>query len=250
MSATVIKGTAATHIHHTSGRIEVSDRKTTTIVQQGKYADLQGKVPGRGTTFQGLDVVSATLTPQKGGMALLSVTGTAHKASSYSAPGTPDEIVYEVEMAQLEKPLLSAPAFSGYAEQVELWKAGDPATRALYQYDDAQGNRFQLGGQALVAAKLILKGVESYLVFAPVARRTSRYAAKKAEQVFSSVGAACGKRQTPPAKLTRIAGGTWEWLKTADRVQENSGGGCERVEEWTGADEWDHDLYQNGGTAS
>ena len=245
MSSPIIRGASGVHLHHTTGRLQVADTTTRTIVRQGRYADLKGQVPDRGSPFEGGTVVSADLQPSKGGMALLSVTVRDSASSRYVDNDGDREIIYEVEMAQLEKPLLSHPDFKAYAGPVDNWRCASPVLRASFKYEDADGEH-ELYGAGLDAAKLIMKGVESYLVFAPVLRRTT-CSPKKPRSAFKGVGGLCGKVVTPPAKLRGMASGKWEWLKTADRARTASGGGSERVEEWTGADEWDKALYKEGG---
>ncbi|MBE6413239.1 MAG: hypothetical protein E7035_01640 [Verrucomicrobiaceae bacterium] len=136
-----------------------------------------------------------------------------------------DEI--ELEWSQLEKPLASAPIFknvpfseiqivekiiSGESNNSEIDKCCDDAKK---YYEKRQ------------------KGVSSYLIFAPVVRRTRQTRAKP------SAGA-CGKISPPPMTV-----GNYVFLKTADRVlKSNSDKFWTRTEEWTGADNWDRDLYK------
>lgn len=242
MSTPVIKGSSRVHLHHTTGRVVASDTTTRTIVKQGLYADLKGKVPAKGSTYDGLTVVSAELSPAKGGMATLTVTGTDESAARYTGQNNDPGVCYEVEMAQIEKPILCHRRFTPYAEQLAAWNAADPALRAEFKYKDAAGDEQILGGVALEAAKLILRGVESYLVFSPVARKTTN-SSKSAVKAFGAIGGRCGRIDSPPAKLRSMVAGDWEWLKTADRAVETGGGGSQRIEEWTAADEWDRNLY-------
>ena len=80
------------------------------------------------------------------------------------------------------------------------------------------------------------------LVFSPVARKTTN-SEKPAVKAFGAVGGRAGKIDNPPSKLLAMVAGAWKWLKTEDRAVERSGGGSQHVEAWTGADEWDEDLY-------
>lgn len=244
MSTPIIKGSSAVHLHSTTGRIQVADTTTRSIVRQGRYADLEGRVPDRGSHFDGGTVVSADLQRTKGGMGLLTVTVRDSSSSQYIDTDGDREIVYEVEMAQLEKPILAHPDFSPYVSQIEMWRGGDAATRAAFEYKDESGNNVALAGKALDAARLLLKGVESYLVFSPVARRTTKDP-RRPRKACSGVGKDCGKIVNPPSKLTGMVAGSWKWLKTADRAVQASNGGSERIEEWTGADEWDETLYKH-----
>jgi hypothetical protein len=245
MSTPVIKGNSAVHLHHTTGRVQVADTTTRSIVRQGLYADLEGQVPDRGSHFEGGTVVSADLQRTKGGMGLLTVTVRDSSSSIYIDTDGDREIVYEVEMAQLEKPILSHPDFSAYAADVDAWRNAAPADRAAMKFRDASNNAVELQGKALAAARLIQKGVESYLVFSPVARRTTKDP-RRPRKAFSGIGRDCGKIVPPPGKLLGMASGTWQWLKTADRAVQASNGGSERVEEWTAADKWEETLYKKG----
>lgn len=248
MSDPIVRGSNSVHRHHTTGRVSVAETVSRAIVLQGPYDALEAMVPPRKSRFEGLRVSTAELVREKGGMGKLTVTGTRPKkgggGSAQDADG--NELVYEVEMAQLEKPIMSNPKYAGYAEQIELWRNAEPAMRVQYKYFDQDNQEAQLDGNALKAAQLILKGVESYLVFAPVCRRTTR-SEDSAEDAFGKIGGNCGKKGRPPAVLLALTDGDWEWLKTADRAVETSGGGSERVEEWTGADEWSDDLYESVG---
>ena len=246
MSSPIIRGASGVHLHHTTGRVQVSDTTTRTIVRQGLYDALQEQVPERGSSFDGGTVVSADLQPSRGGMAMLSVTVRDPSSSRYTDADGDREIVYEAEMVQIEKPIMSHPNFKAYAGVIELWRNSDPKLRAELRYKDADDVEQELDGQARDAAALILEGVESYLVFAPVLRRTTSDP-RRPRKAFSRIGGKCGKRVTPPSRLTGMAAGDWGWLKTADRARQASGGGSERVEEWTGADEWDERLYASGG---
>lgn len=245
MSTPIIRGSSIVHDHHTGGRIEIAEKsKKETFVLQGLYEDLKAQLPRIGGRFRGLRVSTAELIRAKGGMGLLTVTCLRSTGGGGgNAVKNADETVYEVEMAQLEKPLLSHPRYKDYADQVEAWRGGDPATRAAMKYTDVDGEEVVLAGNAEKAARLIMQGVESYLVFAPVCRRTSR-TNEAVEDAVTGIGKDCGKKQRPPAKLLGMTAGTWQWLKTADRAVETAGGGAERVEEWTGADEWSDDLYE------
>lgn len=243
MSAPIIIGERGVHLHHTTGKVVAAETTTRTIVKQGRYADLKTQVPAKGSTYEGLTVVHSELSPARGGMATLTITGTDSSASRYTGDNESPGIRYEVEFVQLEKPIMSHPKYSAYAGQIAAWKDGDPALRAALKYEDSNHDIQSLNGHAVDAAKLILKGVESYLVFAPVARRTTR-SEKPAVKAFGAVGRKAGKIDNPPGKLLAMVAGSWKWLKTADRAEEMSGGGSQRVEEWTGADEWEEDLYK------
>lgn len=185
-------------------------------------------------------VVSRRKTPGKGGLAECVVV-LKKKASVPGSGGSGTETLsctFEIEMAQLEKPLLAHPAFSGYAGHIDAWRNSPPEIRNADMYvtgTDANGEYTtdSLTSSELVVAAKIRKGVESYLAFVPVVTKTT------VSENMPSVGANIGKRGAP--RLT--PSGTWEWLKTGDKAVQRQDGAWERVEQWTAADVWDHDLY-------
>ncbi len=235
MSTTIIKGDSAPHDHYTGGRRESSGPdETVTFVRQGKYDALKSSMPLRGEKYDGKLVISSDLAPTRGGMGMLTIKCVAAKVTT---------VDFEIDTAQLEKPLLSHPKFEDVAEQVELWKNAAPELRAAYKYTNASGGEESLSGNALKAAKLIERGVESYLEFSPVVRKTTTKTGSSSQELWSDVGEKCGTRDKPPSKLRGMVGGSWDWLKTADRATQTGGGSGQRVEEWTGANQWDKTLY-------
>lgn len=114
----------------------------------------------------------------------------------------------------------------------------DQELKASYQYykRDADGRTAgsiqTLTGTTSTGQKayayLRLRGVESFLDFAPVVRRTSRYLGSSAPDSSDA-----GQKTDAPA----YAPAGYQWLKTADRVSKQGTRGVEwiRQEEWTGA---------------
>lgn len=186
-------------------------------------------------------VISRKKTPGKGGLAECVVL-LRPKASVPGSGGSGTDTLsctFEIEMAQLEKPLLAHPSFSGYADVVGKWMNSPPEIKNANKFVsgvDANGAAIveAVTGEALtkVLPKL-RKGVESYLMFVPVVTKTT------VSESMPSVGENIGKRGAP--RLTPA--GTWEWLKTGDKAMQRQDGAWERIEQWTAADEWDHDLY-------
>ena len=76
------------------------------------------------------------------------------------------------------------------------------------------------------------------IVFAPVIRKTT------VTDDSVTVGAGLGKIvSTVPTPSGVTVSGSWDWLKTRDSVSVDGDNLVRRVEEWTGADEWDEDIY-------
>lgn len=78
------------------------------------------------------------------------------------------------------------------------------------------------------------RGQESYVLYAPVVSRVSY---SLAQPNIAEVG----QLTSPPGNV----GGGWDWMKTNDGAVRRGGEGAlwERREEWTGAEEWDPDIY-------
>ena len=245
-----------------SGRVEVpsSGPTTYTEITVGRLADLKAMRPSRGArrTIDGVAcvVVQAELEPARGGMARLTVRGRPYAAGAGRHRPSSDRPFEEtekfsVEMAQIEKPLLTHPRYRDVAEAVAMWRdEADATLRNAYKYTDAGGTEQTLTGRALEAAEKIRKGVESYLVWAPVIRRST------AGLRHATVGQGMGKIHTGTPNIDGISvAGSWKWLKTADSAEtywteDEKGDDCERCsreELWTGADDWDDDLYGEGG---
>jgi hypothetical protein len=119
--------------------------------------------------------------------------------------------------------------------QLKKWEGeDDEAKRAAFQFTKADGTSGTLSANAQHIAGKILRGQTSYIVPAPVARRTTY-----SYSVPSTSG--CGQRGNPPAATGYPSG--YEWIKTSDRRMRQGSGKWERIEEWTGADTVDADIY-------
>lgn len=121
--------------------------------------------------------------------------------------------------------------------------AGDYDSWAHFQYDTS-GNT--LTGDTLKLAQKMMKGVDTYTIYAPVLTRTTTWATMP-----DGVGNV-GVIETPSVRegweivggnLTAWVGLANMWLKTASRSSPNNDGTYTLVEQWTGADEIDGDLY-------
>ena len=129
--------------------------------------------------------------------------------------------------------------------KIAQWEAfkdnGDFVRWQNFQYDD-NGN--VLTGTPLVLAKKIVKGIQSYSIFAPVITKTTLWNVPPPMENY-------GKRDTPSVRSGWfVIGGepSWAskasaWLKTGCKSSPNSDGTYTLFEQWTGADEIDGDLY-------
>ena len=125
---------------------------------------------------------------------------------------------------ELRKPVGENPYFTDVtdADRATVRKALDePTTAPVFT------------GATLKLYLLGLKGATEYSTGVPVVRRTTRNAGALARGT-------AWVRAAPPVTIP----GSWEWLKTADR-RNKVGADVQRYEEWTGAKEWDDDLYRH-----
>lgn len=205
----------------------------TTIVKTGKYNDLVSIQP-----VVGVDgVISSNLEGKRGEMGKLTyVSEVKSETPDAGENDVPTSTTKELTWQQVEKPLLSHP--DAYPDvrgvDIEAWKnEPDIDLKKDYQYATPTGN-ISLSAAAVNFAKLIEKGVESYLAFSPVFSITRVWPKRPAS-------GGCGKRGNPT--LTGYPAG-YEYLKTADTVVQNADLTWNQTEQWTGADEWSSILYE------
>lgn len=150
---------------------------------------------------------------------------------------------WEIDQVQVEKHIKQHPAFIRFSpadwQAVNAWDVEtDNVLRSASKYylrdkdGLAVGSVVTLTGTTSTGQKayayLRLRGVDSFLDFAPVVRRNSRYIGSAAPDSLDA-----GQKTTAPA----YAPAGYEWLKTADRISKTGSKGIEwiRQEEWTGA---------------
>lgn len=150
---------------------------------------------------------------------------------------------YEIDQVQIEKSLKQHPAFIGFDaadwQAINAWEnESDQVLKAAYQYylrdkdNVAAGSVQTLTGTTSTGQKayayLRLRGTESFLDFAPVVRRTTKYRGTNAPS-----SADAGQKTSAPS----YAPSGYQWLKTADRVSKQGVKSIDwiRQEEWTGA---------------
>lgn len=225
-----------------SGEINIGDQKTMVLIYGGLYDALDtfcGALERSGaiTGYDGWSVDNLTLRHGKGNTGRLTI----HMVPSqcwYGSEGTKKRETVEIEMAEVERPLLTHPTLndgeSNYmAIHLGKWMESTPEQKVLFQYTDAAGLE-TLTDTEIVWAQKILKGVESFLDFVPVITRTSIYSGP-----FST--SAAGKRESPPISVSGYA----NYLKTADRIIQTAERLWTRTEQWTGSRAgWDTDMYE------
>ena len=227
------------------------DSITITRTFKSHYDVCLSKRPSRGSEMQGYTgffVERSSVRKSPGNMGFLSVvaSGTAESATS-----TAVEEKFEVDWVELQRPLitnkcwlLGGPLALTLADRAALkkWEDGpDADIQAAYKYFTDNDKRTPAGGTALTAnaqayAEKILDGVDSWVQYVPVCRKTSLTVEKPSES-------AAGFKNTPDGFGSALPE-DFEWLKTADRsTRTGKHGKWEQTEEWTGAESIDTDLY-------
>jgi len=252
------KGSTAVH-EQPGSPVLTQDSGTEKVVRtfRGPYAALLAFRPDVNDTMADLEdeemkVVTSELQPDGAGLqgpATLVVT--LAKAL--------DEVVEEIEFGALEMPIESHPYYSLITPSIWAgfmkWESEPNPTlkgalkytyTVTYQdYDPGTGEALgepynqefvaELTGIIAGLAAKKLRGTTSYVVPAPILRRTTVSNAKPTPSGL-------GKRAASEPFSNAPDG--YEWLKMADRVVYRSNvNRWERTEEWHGAEAWDPDLY-------
>ena len=209
---------------------------------RGPYAKLVSDQPQRLAVMVGspsdFKVDSVRIAKQPGGSGEMTVVLTPAPIEDYTFENNE---VLEVEWLEVSKKLEEHPFFlkaefvNGATNGTAALTADDLDKIAAWKNASGVTDRVAAWGTLSANAKIFVNylkvGVDSYVQYAPVARRTTKYSAAP------TLGK-CGRRSNPPAAI-KIDG--YEYLKTADRLTKDRT--WTRVEEWTGALYVDHTLY-------
>lgn len=201
----------------------------------GPYATALAKRPVRGAKMADMPtdyrVDRVRVTRMSGGRGQMVVTLSA--GGDTAATQTIDGPQLEIEWANVDKPIESHPNFKDLTESDREAIAGYFATSVA---EERAAYKAQIGAAAAwTLFRLKLKGVESYMVFGPVVRKSST-------QNLPATTNSCGQKGEPDATVPHPTG--YQWLKTADRcTRSGRNGNWQRDQEWTGADEWSDDIY-------
>jgi len=216
-----------------------------TYVFRGPTATLAPLRPAANSGFDSHGLVERTTIEELDNPDFCEITvETVQTFALTTAAITDDQFPYwEIDQVQIEKNLRQHPAFIGFTAAewiaIDAWDQElDNAQRQVFSYwvrdkqGDPVGSPITLTGTTTTGPKgfavLRLLGVESFLDFAPVVRKTSKYRGSTAPS-----SADAGQKVTAPT----YAPSGYEWLKTADRVSKTGSRSNEwtRQEEWTGA---------------
>lgn len=239
-----------------------NDLMTATVVYQGDWDKIKATIENLkvGTTgkqnsssggnfIDGFNedndfIAGAVATRQQGGLGTLQV--------SFSRR---DQIeTWNLDYLEIQKPILNWHADQEDGpdlQQLRKWQRLETADGAWDAYSnfltEVGDETSKLTGDTLKLAQKIIKGVDSFSVYTPVLTRTS-----VVTDLESLTLGGVGKIGEPTAgdtiagnvDLSTLTALAKEWLKTADRLQGAVDGTFQRVEQWTGADKWDEDLYE------
>ncbi len=247
MSTPTWRGSTAVQLQPTYPRFRRDARGATlTLVFRGPYATLQTYGPdiGDAITLGAFDYTpideivwadSVECQPDGAGD-----TGPGTLTVVYSnMPGSGGESLIanlttiEIDWTLTERPLITHSRYS--TGGTDALTDDDRRKIELWKNEPSEANYLALSTSAQNFVGKLRKGIESYLVATPIARKTTR-------GTVAPTNSNCGTRSAT-APVTGAPSG-YQWLKTADRgIRQAPASGWERVEEWQGAKEVDADIY-------
>jgi hypothetical protein len=213
-----------------------------TRVWRGPYAKCISDQPARLQTMAGtpsdFKVDTVRIAKQPGGSAEMTVTLTPAPVEDYT---TENNETLELDWVEIQKDIRTHPMFgslfaSSHPSANEFVLTEDDQ-RAVAEWETAstaadKATKYTaLTAHAKELAKRLQRGQDSYVVYAPLCRRTTKNAARPTKT-------RCGKSDNPPAAI-KVDG--YKYIKTADRSTRDRT--WTSVEEWTGADEVDTKVY-------
>jgi hypothetical protein len=231
-----------------------NDEDTCQKVFEGPYDKLLASPPTHGQVLAGMPegyyVDRVKLKRHKSGKGTLTVS-LSRKKSGFAAAG-PELPQFEVDWTQVQRAIEEHPMWlppndtaltDGDRVDLKEWDdEKNPVLKKAWKYLGADNAEHELSANAQVLAGKKLKGTTSYTIWIPVLKKTTPRRTKKA-----SAGA--GFIDTPSAEEfgalpTQKDGTAYKWFKTADRcVKSGRHGKWNEVEEWTGFNHVDLDLY-------
>jgi len=241
------------HVETTASKLIV----TTEV--NGPYVKCLAKQPAIGQAITGfaaaLRVTASKVTELDGGAGRIDITLEAALDDSGQSPDAIGEPTYEIEYGELEKPLETHRLCGKLKPNRPRYKDGEnnPAEGKQRTWEDWQSlddNDYDGTGHPLKPAgntetlwtreqykSLKEKGQDSYVVAAPIIRRTTIHLRKP-----DDIGAATGKRQNPPAAANFANVTGFDWLAGPDRCTKSKRT-FTRSSEWIGAEEWSELTY-------
>jgi len=197
-----------------------------------------------GDTFK---VAGVEITGGPGGTGRLTVGLAAVSNSAVTVQPTEKGVDWQIEWTLVERSLEQHPDFAslftahGTLLPIEAWK-NIPPKYIDYKTQFKVPNNLEkptawapLTGNALKFCQKLAMGIASYQVQVPVVRKTET----TVNGPGSNASSRCGLRDTPP-KFANLADA---WLKTADSWSKNGQSRWEHLQEWSGFDSLDPDIY-------
>lgn len=248
---------------------------TTVLTWRGPWTEAVSKRPRRGQTVAGWPGFVVLVKTERESNEIGKVTATLRDDGVIDGTELPEKATepkYEVRYVEIERPLETHPRYNKAGEtnfqsalvEEDLTRLEDALIKKVRgvlgegKLNITIGGLVQIIKSATAAERAVLMefagciagceliaeffkkwdaGVESYSVFAPVARKTAEY-------LKPGVLAAPGKIEIPAGFKSLPPG--FKWLKTtADISWTGRFGRAEGVEEWRGAVEIDSDLYSS-----
>jgi hypothetical protein len=222
----------------------------------GPYDDLFAMRPTRGDPMDGtgdnMIVQDASLKKEKLNQGVLTVNliGLNPSNPTTGSSDTTLKVLVEIDWIAVQKDLRASTFWleidskidsAGWA-RIEKWKnEPNPALKVFgtdpytFKFKDANEAIVTLSAAESIAAMKIIKGGEGYNVYAPIIRKTTTFSKQPTPGNAGFIVASV------PVDVDIPDG--YEWLKTACRDTQNQDKSWQRSEEYTGADEWDPDLY-------
>ncbi len=261
MSTLIKKGNLAARLSMEESGVKLADASATaTLVYRGDLAELKTKAGGftvgqtssavpanlniSGDTFK---VTGVEITGGAGGTGRLTVGLSAVSNSSVTVLPTEKGVDWQLEWTLVERPLEQHPTFAplftntdSFAD-IYTWK-NIQDKHAYYKAQFKIPNDIEnptswrsLTGDALKFCQKLAKGIAAYQVQVPVVRKIETTVSGPG----SNASSRCGMRQDPP-KFDNLANA---WLKTADSWTKNGQSKWSHIQEWSGFDSLDEDLY-------
>jgi len=223
----IVETMGSPHYHFTAAESSI------TRVFMGRFRDLLKSRPKVGSAMSGLDskyhVADVDIVPAGGGKGTMTIRLDAGPADKDETQVS--DPVYEIEWQEIEKPIEKHPRYKDvpehYMAMVQAYFAtSDPAERA----------GIEAAINSVRARELItkrLRGTESYVIYIPVARKTT-------DRTTHLLTNACGAVGDPGFSVPT----GYSWMKSASRCSRTGRlGKWKHSEEWTGLKDLDADLY-------
>lgn len=238
-------------------------KTSVSVSWHGPYAKCLSRHPKVSDSISGFDpelkvtsVKVVELDGEAGRIDAVLECGVAPQDSSSTAPlGEP---TYENEWCELQKPIETHPRCGVLNPERPYWKDGvaknDASTggkqRTWEDWQELTSTEEDIDGDYIVQTgvtggwtldeykSLKERGVESYVAFQPVIRRTTSHLARPLD-----LGDQSGKQSKPPAAANFSRIEDYEWLGGPDRCTRN-GRTFTRTTEWQGAEKFSNLLYK------